>query len=93
MKIDTPESEDWLKRHKPGRLPPADPGAKKIAEQIAQHEGKQDLLKHGVSKRLTARFGSKRSRRNQLVARLKRSRQYKPPVRGGRKNRRGFRAR
>jgi hypothetical protein len=65
-----------------------------FATSLFAYQHREDVLKHGpVTKRLSARFGSKRARRNQLVSRLKRSRQYKPPVRGGRKNRRGFRAR
>ena len=73
--------------------PPVHLKSDQFSTSLFAYQHRDELLKHGVSKRLTARFGSKRSRRNQLVARLKRSRQYKPPVRGGRKNRRGFRAR
>lgn len=50
-----------------------------------QHDQRQRVLKYGIEKRLSHRFGSKRHRRNQLVARLKGRRKYKPPVRGGRK--------
>lgn len=89
MYVDTPENEDWLKRHRPGRLAPSDPGAAERARLIAEHEGKSKVLKHGVSKKLLSpSFGSKRRRRNQLVARLKAKRKYQPPVRGGRKRKR-----
>lgn len=39
--------------------------------------------RYRVEKLLSASFGSKRSRQNQLVARLKRRRNYAAPVRGG----------
>ncbi len=52
----------------------------------------EELLKHGVAKKgLSPQFGSKQKRRNQLVARLKTKRKYKPPVKGGRKRKKqGF---
>lgn len=40
-------------------------------------------LKGGVAKSLSPSFGSRSRRRNQLVARLKRARNYPAPVRGG----------
>jgi len=68
INIDIPETEDWLK-------PPMMRAKSAVRKEVYQSQA--------VKKRLSRAFGNKAARRNQLVARLKRKRGYKAPVRGG----------
>jgi len=71
INIDLPETEDWIK-------PP-----KERAQGFARRRAYAERDSRQIRKRLSRSFGNKKSRQNQLVARLKRKRGYKSPVRGG----------
>jgi hypothetical protein len=92
--IETFNVYDWMKNHMGGNVEYMTPVVAKsiigttgfagvcgVPEMMRLMGRSTDGI--GIEKRLSRSFGNKRKRQNQLVARLKRKRGYKAPVRGG----------